>query len=167
VSTGLPIVEDGNDPNAPSMGYCHLDVAVDDRGYRHSTNRAFLPTQVARDRREHLRICVHTLVRKLEFTTEIDGNLRVHGVHFQSLDPRQPKKVCFARARKEVILCAGALGSPHLLMLRYWIPDSTHSILAENFRSGIGPREHLDSLSIKVIRDIPGVGSNLVSVLHR
>ncbi len=49
-----------------------------------------------------------------------------------------------ARARREVILSAGTLGSPQLLML-----------------SGVGPAEHLRSLGIPVVRDLPGVGQNL------
>jgi choline dehydrogenase len=49
-----------------------------------------------------------------------------------------------ARASREVILCAGAIGSPQLLLL-----------------SGIGPAEHLRSLGLPVVRDLPGVGENL------
>jgi choline dehydrogenase-like flavoprotein len=48
------------------------------------------------------------------------------------------------RAEGEVILSAGAIGSPHLLML-----------------SGIGPADHLRDLGIPVLVDSPGVGSNL------
>jgi len=45
---------------------------------------------------------------------------------------------------KEVVLCAGAIGSPHLLML-----------------SGLGPRKQLEAAGIDVIADLPGVGQNL------
>jgi choline dehydrogenase len=48
------------------------------------------------------------------------------------------------RARQEVLLCAGAIGSPQLLML-----------------SGIGPAAQLQALGIPVVRDAPGVGQNL------
>ncbi|MGB1310493.1 MAG: choline dehydrogenase [Leucothrix sp.] len=47
-------------------------------------------------------------------------------------------------ANKETILCGGAVGTPHLLML-----------------SGIGPAEHLQSHGINVIKNLPGVGQNL------
>ncbi|KAI5927601.1 glucose-methanol-choline oxidoreductase-like protein [Camillea tinctor] len=48
------------------------------------------------------------------------------------------------KARKEVVLTAGALNSPQLLLL-----------------SGIGPREHLNQNNIPVVKDLPGVGKNL------
>jgi len=48
------------------------------------------------------------------------------------------------RARKEVILCGGAIGSPQILML-----------------SGIGPGAHLSSLGIPVVHDLSGVGQGL------
>ena len=49
-----------------------------------------------------------------------------------------------ARARKEIILCAGAVASPQLLLL-----------------SGIGPKSQLSELGITCIADLPGVGENL------
>jgi choline dehydrogenase-like flavoprotein len=48
------------------------------------------------------------------------------------------------RAEREVILCAGAINSPRLLML-----------------SGIGPAAHLASVGVKTVHDLPGVGQNL------
>ncbi len=48
------------------------------------------------------------------------------------------------RARREVILSAGAVGSPHLLML-----------------SGIGPRRELESVEIPCQLDLPAVGKHL------
>src|SRR5262249_27772859 len=47
-------------------------------------------------------------------------------------------------AEREIILCAGAIGSPHLLQL-----------------SGIGPAQHLRQRGIDVVADLPGVGANL------
>lgn len=59
-----------------------------------------------------------------------------------------------AYASREVIVCAGAIGSPAILL-----------------RSGIGPKAHLDSLGIDTVVDLPGVGENLhdhllVSVMY-
>lgn len=53
-------------------------------------------------------------------------------------------KVEKIQARVAVVLCAGALQSPAILM-----------------RSGIGPARHLESVGIEVVQDLPGVGENL------
>ncbi len=70
---------------------------------------------------------------------ELEGR-RVRGVRYR--DGRGREHV--ARAGRELVLTAGALASPQLLML-----------------SGIGPADHLSQLGIPVAVDLPGVGSNL------
>lgn len=67
----------------------------------------------------------------------MDGT-RAVGVVTTGADPRE------VRARAGVILCAGAIRTPHLLMV-----------------SGIGPGAHLREHGIDVVRDVPGVGANL------
>ena len=69
---------------------------------------------------------------------EFDGK-RATGVRW-----RQDGVARSARCRGEVMLSAGAIGSPHLLML-----------------SGVGPAAHLSQLGIPVVLDRPGVGGNL------
>ncbi len=71
---------------------------------------------------------------------------RAVGVEFfqkQSQDRQQ------VRAGREVILCAGAVGSPQLMLL-----------------SGIGPRQELEALGIPVVADLEGVGRNLQDHLN-
>jgi choline dehydrogenase len=47
-------------------------------------------------------------------------------------------------ARKEVILSAGAINSPQIMLL-----------------SGLGPKEHLEQVGVRLVKDVPGVGQNL------
>lgn len=72
----------------------------------------------------------------------------VLGESFYSADPRHNASIKGttkqAFARKEVIVSGGTFNSPQLLML-----------------SGVGPKTELQNLGIKVIVDLPGVGSNL------
>lgn len=68
-------------------------------------------------------------------------NRRAVGVVYQMEDGSLRK----ARAGGEVILCAGAIGSPQILQF-----------------SGIGSAEHLKDLAVEVVHDLPGVGENLL-----
>lgn len=86
-------------------------------------------------RRPNVNVRLHALVTRIE----IDAG-RATGVHWRAADG----SAHFARADAEVLLCAGALQSPQVLML-----------------SGIGPADHLRELGIAVHADLPGVGANL------
>ena len=85
-------------------------------------------------KRTNLRVLTHCQVQKI--TTE--GN-RATGVAYQQNNQAQR-----VRATREVILTAGAIGSPQLMML-----------------SGIGPGDQLTEHNIKVVHALPGVGENL------
>ncbi|KAH3830242.1 L-sorbose 1-dehydrogenase-like isoform X1 [Dreissena polymorpha] len=103
---------------------------VTKNGLRASTSRAFLWPAM---NRPNLHISIHSHVEKVL----IEGN-RAIGV----LVNKDGREVT-VRCRKEVVLCAGAIMSPQILML-----------------SGIGPRQHLDAAKIPVLKDLP-VGENL------
>ena len=99
--------------------------------WRGSTAQTFL--KEARSR-PNLSVETNAQASRLIF----DGR-RCIGVEF-----RQGGKLRQLRASREVILCGGAINSPHLLQM-----------------SGIGPAEHLQSIGVEVRQDSPGVGANL------
>jgi len=101
------------------------------RGRRVSAARAFLKPVL---NRANLRLETGCLVEGLIFQGR-----RAVGVRW-----RQGGALRSARCRGEVVLAAGAIGSPQILML-----------------SGIGPAEHLRAHGIDVLLDRPGVGANL------
>ncbi|WRZ91068.1 GMC family oxidoreductase N-terminal domain-containing protein [Streptomyces sp. NBC_01007] len=88
------------------------------------------------DGRPNLTLLLETWAYKLE----LDGT-RVTGVHVRTKDDEE----VLVRARNEVLLCAGAIDSPRLLL-----------------HSGIGPAGDLEELDIPVVHDLPGVGENLL-----
>ena len=117
-------------------GYCQEGFGVFDRtvfkGERWSAARAYLDPVRSHS---NLTVVTHALVQRV-----VINENRATGVIYQN----EKGRLVSASAIKEVILSAGAVGSPHLLML-----------------SGIGPEDHLDSMGIDVKADLPGVGQNL------
>lgn len=85
--------------------------------------------------RNNLRMIPNALVSKIGFIGNRASNITYHS----SVDNTTQTIVA-----KEIILAAGALNSPKLLML-----------------SGVGPKEHIEELGISVVADIPLIGSNL------
>ncbi|CAF4884428.1 unnamed protein product [Pieris macdunnoughi] len=103
------------------------------RGSRCSTAKAFLrPVRL----RQNLHIALFSHVTKVLIDKD---RKRAYGVEFIRDNKKQ-----VVYAKREVILSAGAIASPQLLML-----------------SGVGPAEHLKEVGIDVIYDSPGVGRNL------
>ncbi|EJF60327.1 hypothetical protein DICSQDRAFT_63293, partial [Dichomitus squalens LYAD-421 SS1] len=140
---GIEQVPDLNAPDAPAACVGRTDHIVDNDHDRSSTNRAFLSPQLTQERKSRLKICTSTLVTRLELAG-LGDEFRAVGVHFEANDPRLARQQYFAKARREVVLCAGALASPQILML-----------------SGLGPEEHLRQKGISVVRDLPAVGNHL------
>jgi choline dehydrogenase-like flavoprotein len=125
---GIPAVNDFNTGDNEGVGYFHVNQK---RGRRWSAARGFLKPVL---HRQNLQLESGCLVEGLEFSGK-----RATGVRW-----RQDGAARSARCRGEVILSAGSIGSPHLLML-----------------SGVGPAAQLGQFGIPVLLDKPGVGGNL------
>ena len=100
-------------------------------GRRHSAAAAFLAPAMKRSN-----VDVRSGAQAVRLMRE---GRRVVGVEYV-----QDRRVNHVRAEREVVVCAGAVDSPRLLML-----------------SGIGPADHLRMSGIEPIVDLPGVGRNL------
>ncbi|HKB65934.1 MAG TPA: GMC family oxidoreductase N-terminal domain-containing protein [Pyrinomonadaceae bacterium] len=127
---GMPILDDVNGPMRPGAGYINMNIAAD--GTRVSAARAFLHPALSRP---NLTLLLNTNVLKLNFK-----GTRCVGVKLMAADGAV-KEIA---ADKEVILAAGTINSPKLLML-----------------SGVGDAQALRSFGIEVVENLPGVGENL------
>ena len=125
---GIPNIPDPNTGDNEGICYFHVNQK---RGRRWSAARGFLKPVL---HRQNLRLETGCLVEGIDFTAK-----RATGIRW-----RQDGVLRSARCRGEVILSAGAINSPHLLML-----------------SGVGPAAHLSQFGIPLVLDKPGVGGNL------
>jgi choline dehydrogenase len=125
---GIPKVEDFNRGSNEGCGYFHVNQRS---GVRWNTAKGFLnPIR----HRKNLTVATHAHAQWLT----LEGR-RVTGLVFQ-----QQGRPIAATARREVLLAAGAIGSPQLLQV-----------------SGIGPGALLKKHGIKVLHDVKGVGEHL------
>ena len=126
---GMPILDDVNGPMAPGAGYVNMNIAAD--GTRVSAARAFLRPALSRS---NLTLLLNSAVVKLNFRgTRCVGVKTITGGAATDIV-----------AAQEVILTAGSINSPKILML-----------------SGVGEANGLRRLGIDVVEDLPGVGRNL------
>ena len=131
---GVPRVEGFNKkPFDEGTGF--FDLAYHpENNKRSSASVAYLHPVM--DERPNLTLLLETWAYRLE----LEG-ARATGVHVRAKDGTES----LVRARREVLLCAGAVDSPRLLL-----------------HSGIGPARDLEELGIPVALDLPGVGENLL-----
>ncbi|MFS2127310.1 choline dehydrogenase [Pseudomonas sp. Pseusp97] len=131
VQAGYPRTEDLN--GYQQEGFGPMDRTVTPQGRRASTARGYLDQ--ARER-PNLTIVTHALTDRILFSGK-----RAIGATYLHGNDNALKEV---RARREVLVCSGAIASPQLLQ-----------------RSGVGPAALLRDLGIDVVHDLPGVGQNL------
>ncbi len=127
-SVGLPVIDDINGPEMLGVGYFNFTVKD---GKRFSVVDGYLRPAMSRP---NLTVITHA-----ETDRVILNGTRCTGVEYRHIG-----QVCRATATSEVILSAGVIGSPRILLL-----------------SGIGPEKDLQSLGIPVVADLKGVGRNL------
>jgi 4-pyridoxate dehydrogenase len=125
---GVPRTEDYNGVQQEGVSRIQATIGA---GRRSSAAAAYLHPAL---RRSNLTVVTSAMARRI-----LMGGTRAVGLCYNVGSEERT-----ARARREVILCAGVVNSPQLLML-----------------SGIGPSEELARHGILVVKDLPGVGANL------
>ncbi|HEV3257557.1 MAG TPA: GMC family oxidoreductase N-terminal domain-containing protein [Gemmataceae bacterium] len=127
-SSGMPYLDDVNVPEPEGVGPMNLNVKG---GTRCSPSRAYLRPVMER--------------KNLTVLTEAQAvKLTLSGTRCTGLDFLLDGQLRSVRASREVLLCAGAIHTPRLLLL-----------------SGIGPPQDLAQLGIATVVDLSGVGRNL------
>ncbi|MDI3307524.1 MAG: choline dehydrogenase [Acetobacteraceae bacterium] len=128
VELGFPRNPDFNGPTQEGAGFYQVTARG---GWRCSAAKAYLRPAA---KRPNLAV----------ITGAHSTGLLMEGRRAAGVKVRRNGANLTVRARREVILCAGAIASPHLLLL-----------------SGIGPAAHLQEMGIPVVHDLPQVGRNL------
>jgi len=124
---GYPATDDSNGPNMEGAGWHHINVKD---GQRHSTRVAYLEPALQRP--------------NLTFGGDSQATrLLFEGTRCVGVEYSQNGQLKTARADREVIVCAGAIESPKLLLL-----------------SGIGDPVQLQQYDLPVVSPLPGVGEN-------
>ncbi|KAK0229740.1 GMC oxidoreductase [Armillaria nabsnona] len=135
----IPFIRDTSS-NSGTLGSTEFVSNTDQVGKRSSSATAYLSPSVLA--RHNLTVATQAMVEKVLFDASAADMPRAIGVELSD-SPGGP--YFRVRATREVVLCAGAVGTPQILML-----------------SGVGPRNSLEKLDISVIKDHPAVGQHLL-----
>jgi choline dehydrogenase len=135
-AVGIPFTDDLNGSDNAGVGYVRVSQR---RGRRFGVVDGYLRPAL---RRPNLTLVTDALATRL-----LVERGRVRGVAYRSRGEGAADEE-EALAEREVVLCCGAIGTPHLLQL-----------------SGIGPREPLEKARVDVLLELAGVGANLVDHL--
>jgi len=152
--TGARFREDFYDDPSDYSGIGYFDMQVHNDGRRSYVATDLLLPRFEENKKNgwnNLEILTDKLVTKVLFEGKraigvevIDGARAYKVDNRHDSKSKEAPKIVF-KANKEVILCGGSINTPQILML-----------------SGIGPKADLEELGIKVIKDAPGVGQNLL-----
>ncbi|KAF8599117.1 GMC oxidoreductase [Ceratobasidium sp. AG-I] len=136
-TVGIPYNPDINTP-AGTIGVSQVISNVDAKGERSSTSTAYLPSAVLD--RPNLKVLIDTRITRVLFE-ESGAEPRAVGVEIQHSAGGPKFRV---GAGREVVLSAGAIGTPQILMA-----------------SGVGAREDVEGAGVKVVKELRHVGKNM------
>ena len=137
VAAGIPRGDYNGRDRGDRDGVVSLLQTTTRDGKRSSTYHAFLEGDV--EQRSNLEVICGAHVTSVIIEGEA-GDLRATGVEYRT----ENGEIAVARAAKEVVLSAGAVGSPQILML-----------------SGVGPEDELEAVGVPCLLDAPDVGKHL------
>jgi choline dehydrogenase-like flavoprotein len=137
VAAGIPMGDYNGRDRRGDGGVVSLLQTTTKDGKRASTYHAFLEGEV--EGRENLDVVCHAHATRIVLETAPDG-VRATGVEYRT----EAGETAVVHAAKDVVVSAGAVGSPQLLLL-----------------SGIGPKDELEAVGITCLHDLPGVGKHL------
>ncbi|KDQ59695.1 aryl-alcohol oxidase [Jaapia argillacea MUCL 33604] len=137
---GIPYNPDINTGKG-SLGVTKMLTCIDAKGQRSSTATGYLTKEVLS--RKNLTVLIGTTTTKVL----LSSNERSHAIGIEVANNASSPRHTL-RCAKEVILSAGAINTPQVLLL-----------------SGLGPKEELEKLAIPVVKDLPKVGKNLLDHL--
>ncbi|QRW04470.1 GMC oxidoreductase [Ceratobasidium sp. AG-Ba] len=130
---GIPYNPDINTP-AGTIGVSEIVSHIDSNGERSSTSVSYLPKPVLA--RPNLHVLINTRTTRILFSGD-----RAVGAELAQTAEGERFRVA---AKKEVILSAGAIGTPQILMA-----------------SGVGPKEELEKAGVDMVKELPHVGRNM------